>query len=96
VIGERLYPYLGLEYYRLHPSEIFGLQMSGIGIFGAVFGGLIGVWDLYATLLSCAFWRGWIMRAGAAARPGHRPLGTFFNRELFAAHDLPWGIYIRR
>jgi phosphatidylglycerol---prolipoprotein diacylglyceryl transferase len=96
IIGARVYHIISAwDYYRANPGQMFGLQMSGYGIFGAVFGGLLGVW-LFARHYKLRFWE-WadycapgLILAQAIGR-----WGNFFNQELYGPPtDLPWGIYI--
>ena len=96
IIGARLYHvFSSWDYYAAHPNEIFGLQMRGYGIFGAVLGGLLGVW-VFARhyklrfLEWCDFVAPGLILAQAIGR-----WGNFFNQELYGPPtDLPWGIYI--
>ena len=45
ILGGRIYHILSSwDYYRLHPGEMFGIQMSGFGIYGSVIGGLLALW----------------------------------------------------
>ena len=96
VIGARIYHIISSwEYYRLHPSEMFGLQMSGFGIFGAVAGGLVAVWG-FAKVFKLRFleWCDYIAPGLILAQAIGR-WGNFFNQELYGLPtDLPWGIYI--
>ena len=66
-------------YYRLHPGEILGLQMSGFGIYGAVLGrrpGRVGLCQVPQAALPG-------MDGLCCARPhpgpGHRSLGQLFQ-----------------
>jgi len=96
VIGARLYHILSSwEYYRLHPGQMFGLQMSGFGIFGAFLGGLFGVW-VYTRHQKLRFleWADYTAPGLLLAQAIGR-WGNFFNQELYGyPTDLPWGIYI--
>jgi len=45
IIGARLYHVIDeWAYYRQNLGQIFGLQMQGFGIYGAVAGGALGLW----------------------------------------------------
>ncbi len=96
VIGARIYHILSSwEYYRARPGEMFGLQMSGFGIFGAFLGGLLGVWA-YTRYHKLRFleWADYsapgLLLAQAIGR-----WGNFFNQELYGyPTDVPWAIYI--
>lgn len=96
VIGARIYHIISSwEYYRTHPGEMFGLQMSGFGIYGAVVGGVIGVW-LFCRQKKLRFleWADYIAPGLILAQAIGR-WGNFFNQELYGfPTDLPWGIYI--
>jgi phosphatidylglycerol:prolipoprotein diacylglycerol transferase len=96
VLGARIYHVISLwSYYRVHPGEIFGLQMSGFGIYGAVMGGAIGVWG-FAKYHRLRFleWMDYVAPGLILAQAIGR-WGNFFNQELYGyPTDLPWGIYI--
>jgi len=98
VIGARIYHIISgsnWEYYRAHPAEIFGLQMSGFGIYGAVMGGTIGLW-LFAKFNKLRFleWADYTVPGLILAQAIGR-WGNFFNQELYGPPtNLPWGIYI--
>ena len=96
VIGARIYHILSSwEYYRAHLGEMFGLQMSGFGIFGAFLGGLFGVWA-YTRHLKLRFleWADYCAPGLLLAQAIGR-WGNFFNQELYGyPTDLPWGLYI--
>ena len=96
VIGARLYHVVSSwDYYRVNPSEIFGLQMRGFGIYGAVVGGLVGVWAF--TRYHKLRFLEWIdyCSPGLLLAQAIGRWGNFFNSELFGPPtDLPWGVYI--
>ena len=98
VIGARIYHILSSwEYYRAHPTEMIGLQMSGFGIFGAFLGGLFAVWAFTRYhKLRFLEWSDYsapgLLLAQAIGR-----WGNFFNQELYGyPTDLLWGICIAR
>lgn len=96
VIGARIYHIISSwGYYRAHPGEMFGLQMSGFGIFGAFFGGLLGVWAFTRYhKLRFLEWADYCAPGLLLAQAIGR-WGNFFNQELYGyPTDLPWGIYI--
>ncbi len=96
VIGARLYHIASSwEYYRLHPNEMFGLQMSGFGIYGAVAGGVVGLWAFTKYhKLRFLEWADYCAPGLILAQAIGR-WGNFFNQELHGyPTDLPWGIYI--
>jgi len=96
VIGARIYHILSSwEYYRAHPGEMFGLQMSGFGIFGAFLGGLFGVWA-YTRYHKLRFleWADYCA-PGLLLGQAIGRWGNFFNQELYGyPSDAPWAIYI--
>jgi len=94
MIGARLYHVIDLwSYYSKHPALIFG--GAGLGIFGALVGGVIGLiiytrWQKLSTLQWLDILAPGIILAQAIGR-----WGNFFNQELYGyPTDLPWGIYI--
>jgi phosphatidylglycerol:prolipoprotein diacylglycerol transferase len=94
VIGARLYHVIDQwDYYSQHPASIIG--GSGLGIFGAVIGGAIGViiytkWKKISTLRWMDIIAPGLILAQAIGR-----WGNYFNQELYGyPTDLPWAIYI--
>ena len=96
VLGARLYHVISaFPYYWQHPGEILGLQMAGFGIYGAVIGGVLGLW-IYTRRHKLSFlrWADYIAPGLALAQAIGR-WGNFFNQELYGyPTSLPWGIYI--
>ncbi|HHX63559.1 MAG TPA: prolipoprotein diacylglyceryl transferase [Chloroflexi bacterium] len=96
ILGARLYHVMSSwDYYRQNPGQIFGLQMAGFGIYGAVAGGLVGVWA-FTRRYHLRFLE-WIDYAapGLLLAQAIGRWGNFFNQELYGPPtDLPWGIYI--
>ena len=93
-IGARLYHVIDLwEFYSQNPALIFGGQ--GLGIFGAIIGGAIGLiiytkWRKLGTLRWLDITALGLILAQAIGR-----WGNFFNQELYGyPTDLPWAIYI--
>jgi phosphatidylglycerol:prolipoprotein diacylglycerol transferase len=103
VIGARLYHVIsspvgtniGFSYYMQNPMEILNFRQGGLGIYGAVAGGVIALW-LYAryaklnlaTLLD-------IGAPGLALGQAIGRWGNFANQELYGfPTTLPWGIPI--
>jgi phosphatidylglycerol---prolipoprotein diacylglyceryl transferase len=94
LIGARLYHVIDQwSYYMQHPGQIVGTQ--GLGIYGAVIGGAIGL------IIYCVWKRLSILRWFDIIAPGLilaqaiGRWGNFFNQELYGyPTDLPWGIYI--
>lgn len=94
IIGARLYHVIDeWDLYMQNPASIIGLQ--GLGIFGAVIGGAIGLiiytkWNKLSTLKWLDIVAPGIILAQAIGR-----WGNFFNQELYGyPTDLPWGIVI--
>lgn len=96
VIGGRLYHVIHMwPEYAEHPGRIFGLQMQGFGIYGAVAGGALGLF-LYTRRHKLSFLR-WADFAapGLALAQAIGRWGNFFNQELYGnPTTLPWGIPI--
>jgi phosphatidylglycerol:prolipoprotein diacylglycerol transferase len=96
ILGARIYHIISSwDYYIANPGRMFGLQMSGFGIYGAVLGGLLGVWA-FAKYHKLRFleWADYCAPGLILAQAIGR-WGNFFNQELYGPPtDLPWGIYI--
>ena len=93
-IGARLYHVIDQwSYYSQHPSMIIG--GAGLGIFGAIIGGGIGLliytrWQKLSTLHWLDIVAPGVILAQAIGR-----WGNYFNQELYGyPTNLPWGIYI--
>jgi phosphatidylglycerol:prolipoprotein diacylglycerol transferase len=104
VAGARLYHVLtpsvssGVTtgYYLTHPLSIIDFSQGGLGIPGAVIGGVIGLWifarrrKVVLSLLLDA------TAPGLALAQAIGRWGNFVNQELYGPPtSLPWGIYIR-
>ena len=94
IIGARLYHVIDeWDFYSQNPGRIIG--GSGLGIFGAIIGGGIGLiiytsWKKLSTLQWMDIIAPGLILAQAIGR-----WGNFFNQELYGyPTDLPWGIYI--
>ncbi|MFH0941530.1 MAG: prolipoprotein diacylglyceryl transferase [Chloroflexota bacterium] len=94
IIGARLYHVIDQwAYYSKNPSLIIG--GDGLGIYGAVIGGVIGFiiytrWRKISTLRWLDIAAPGVILAQAIGR-----WGNFFNQELYGyPTSLPWGIYI--
>jgi phosphatidylglycerol:prolipoprotein diacylglycerol transferase len=103
VIGARLYHVIsspqglmrGFDYYLQHPVEIFMIRQGGLGIFGAIAGGILAVF-VYARWqkLSFPMWLD-IAAPGLALGQAIGRWGNFFNQELYGyPTTVPWGIPI--
>lgn len=103
VIGARLYHVVsspagtdvGLSYYLQNPVKIIAIWEGGLGIYGAVAGGALGLF-LFARYHDLRFWQ-WadLAAIGLPLAQAIGRWGNFFNQELYGnPTDLPWGIYI--
>lgn len=84
-------------FYLTHPLDLINLRSGGLGIAGAVLGGLV-VMYFYTRKhkLSLATWVD-IAVPGVALGQAIGRWGNFVNQELYgAATNLPWAIYIER
>jgi phosphatidylglycerol---prolipoprotein diacylglyceryl transferase len=103
VIGARVYHIIssptgtniGLDYYLANPLEMLNFRQGGLGIYGAVAGGVLALY-LYARWAKINF-----LQLIDAAMPGLAfgqaigRWGNFFNQELYGyPTSLPWGIPI--
>lgn len=103
ILGARLYhvltptPASGIttQYYLEHPLEILAIWNGGLGIYGAIIGGALGLW-LYTRRYHLSLRRlldlavPGILIAQAIGR-----WGNFVNQELYGAPStLPWAIPI--
>ena len=109
LVGARAYHVLHfLEFYQARPVSILFLWNGGLGIFGALVGGVVGlfVWQLVSEReLKFAITkkkREGLLEFLDVAAPGiavGQVIGrfaNFFSQELYGfPTDLPWGIYIR-
>ena len=103
IIGARLYHVfsepaggmVGWSYYRKHPGEIFKIWHGGLGIYGAIIGGVLGVliYARYARLRPLQ----WLDYGAPGLSLGQfiGRWGNFINQELYGPPtDLPWGLII--
>jgi phosphatidylglycerol:prolipoprotein diacylglycerol transferase len=83
------------EYYLTHPLDALNIRAGGLGIPGAVIGGLLA---FYIAAQSKGQPFGAWLDVLAPAIPLGQAIGrwgNFFNQELYGAPtDLPWGIFI--
>jgi phosphatidylglycerol---prolipoprotein diacylglyceryl transferase len=103
LIGARLYHVLtpspasglSLDYYLRQPLQIFAIWNGGLGIYGAILGGAVGIW-LFARVKKEPIlpWLD-ICVPGVALAQAIGRWGNWVNQELYgAATNLPWAIYI--
>ncbi len=103
VIGARLYHVvssptgtnIGLAYYMQNPMEILNFRQGGLGIYGAVAGGLLAIL-IYVRYTKLNFWMMVdIAIPGLFFGQAIGRWGNFFNQELYGyPTTLPWGIPI--
>ncbi len=103
VIGARLYHVIsspagtniGFQYYVENPIEILNFRQGGLGIYGAVAGGILALY-LYARWAKINFLQLIdISIPGLAIAQAIGRWGNFFNQELYGyPTDLPWAIPI--
>jgi phosphatidylglycerol:prolipoprotein diacylglycerol transferase len=83
------------QYYLTHPLDMINIRNGGLGIAGAVVGGVLAMW-IYTRRkkLSLVMWLDIVAPSLALAQAIGR-WGNFFNQELYGAPtNLPWKIYI--
>ncbi len=83
------------EYYLTNPLEILKTWKGGLGIPGAVIGGMLALW-IYSRVKKTSFlaWTDMIAPGLAMAQSIGR-IGNFLNQELYGLpSSLPWAIYI--
>jgi phosphatidylglycerol:prolipoprotein diacylglycerol transferase len=103
VVGARLYHVLtptpsmgvGRWYYFEHPAQIFAIWEGGLGIYGAVAGGALGLYiATRSTKEPLLKWMDTIVPGLVLAQAVGR-WGNYINQELYGKPtDLPWAIYI--
>jgi phosphatidylglycerol---prolipoprotein diacylglyceryl transferase len=101
LIGARAYHVLDFfSYYKTSPATIFFIWQGGLGIFGAVAGGALGLF-LYAKVkkLTKKDFLALLDTASLGLSLGQAigRWGNFFNQELYGLPtSLPWAIYINK
>jgi phosphatidylglycerol:prolipoprotein diacylglycerol transferase len=86
---------LTTKYYLTHPLEAIDIQSGGLGIPGAVIGGMLALYFFCRKRkASFALWVA-IAAPGWALGQAIGRWGNFINQELYGPPtDLPWGIFI--
>lgn len=103
IIGARIWHVLtpsksmgvGVEYYFQNPIEILKVRKGGLGIPGAIIGGVIAL-IIYCRSKKLNFYT-WadVVVPGVALAQAIGRWGNFINQELYGAPtDLPWAIHI--
>jgi len=83
-----------LDYFR-NPMQLINIRSGGLGIFGAIAGGALGLL-LYARRhrIGAIIWADLVV-AGMAIGQYVGRWGNFINQELYGRpSDLPWAVYI--
>ncbi len=82
-------------YYLTHPLDAMAIWRGGLGIPGAVIGGVLALyWYCKRHKFNFLMWTD-IAAPGLALGQAIGRWGNFFNQELYGQPtDLPWGIYI--
>lgn len=96
VIGARIYHVIDQWYwYSEHPAQIIAIWQGGLGIFGGLIGGGLGLY-LYAKYTKLSIYRMLDIAAlGIPLGQAIGRLGNFVNQELYGyPSQLPWAIYI--
>jgi phosphatidylglycerol:prolipoprotein diacylglycerol transferase len=86
---------LTTRYYLTHPLDAMNIRSGGLGIPGAVIGGMLALY-LFSRKrkISFALWVD-IAAPGLALGQAIGRWGNFINQELYGPPtDLPWGIFI--
>jgi phosphatidylglycerol:prolipoprotein diacylglycerol transferase len=83
------------QYYLTHPLLMLDIRNGGLGIPGAVIGGVLAMWVYTRRMkLSLIAWLD-IAAPGLALAQAIGRWGNFFNQELYGAPtNLPWKIFI--
>jgi phosphatidylglycerol:prolipoprotein diacylglycerol transferase len=86
---------LTTKYYLTHPLDALNIRSGGLGIPGAVIGGMLALyWFSRRRKISFAKWVD-IAAPGLALGQAIGRWGNFINQELYGPPtDLPWGIFI--
>ncbi len=105
IIGARLYHVVstpgdgsnsGFSYYMQNPIQILNLRSGGLGIYGGLFGGLLGV-VIVSIRAGLPFWRlGDCVVPGVAFGQAIGRWGNFVNQELYGGPTGSswWGVHI--
>lgn len=96
VIGARAWHVIDFwEVYEKNPEWIWQVWKGGLGIFGAIIGGVLGAsLVLLAKKENILKWLD-ILVLGLPLAQSVGRWGNFFNRELYGKETaLPWGLYI--
>ena len=94
-IGARLYHVFSEPmYYVSNPLEILAVWHGGLGIYGAIVGGVVGSWLASRTQLKLLKVLDWLVPSVLIGQMIGR-LGNFFNYELFGyPTNFPWKMFV--
>jgi len=100
LIGARAYHVIDLwSYYSQYPQDIIAVWKGGLGIFGAIFAGSLGLWlyTRYKKITTTETLK--LADIAAISLPLGQAIGrwgNYFNQELYGSPStLPWALYIR-
>lgn len=94
-LGGRLYHVFSEPtYYLNNPAEILAVWHGGLGIYGAVAGGVVGSWVATRSKIKLFKILDWLTPSVLVGQIFGR-LGNFFNYELFGyPTSLPWRMFV--
>ena len=86
---------VGWEYYKHNPLQAFAIWKGGLGIYGAIIGGVLGTaLFCYVRKLNLLRWLDFLAPAMALGQSIGR-WGNYMNHELYGPPTtLPWGLRI--
>ena len=98
VVGARVYHVIDYwSYYQQNLIKVLYLWQGGLGIFGAILGGLLGLvlYLWYSKKISLFLYSSDILVFALPLAQAIGRLGNFYNQELFGSPStLPWAIFI--
>jgi len=94
LIGARAYHVLHfLEFYKANPISVLSVWNGGLGIYGAILGGVLGLWVSVRGKGLGRFLD--LVAPGIAIGQSIGRFANYFSQELYGfPTNLPWGIYI--
>jgi phosphatidylglycerol---prolipoprotein diacylglyceryl transferase len=83
------------KYYLTHPLDMINIRNGGLGIFGAIIGGILALW-IYCRSKKLSFLSlADTVIPGVALAQAIGRWGNYFNQEVYGKPtSLPWKIYI--